>query len=380
LKRRANGQQWPGTATIDLWAELRMAAQTMRAVVQNGIGGPEVLAVEERTPPEPGRGQVLIAVEAFGVCRRDAIVRAGILTKGVNLPLVPGHELAGTIASLGAEVEGWAIGDRVTVMQTIPCGRCRRCREGASTLCERLSTYGHDRDGGYATHALVEERSLARVPSGVPLKVAAIAGCAMGTAYHGLRHVAAVEPGDVVLITGASGGTGIHAIQVARLLQARVAAVTRREKAAPALIEAGAEEVIVGGTDGLREELERRFGRRADVVFDTVGSAVFDGAWRALRNGGRYVLFGQTSRGEISFSPAEAFLRGIDFLSVTGTPLAALERVLDCLDRGLLVPIVEPHDGLESAVDAHRRLAEPDVLGRLVVTIDPHGGAAEATA
>jgi D-arabinose 1-dehydrogenase-like Zn-dependent alcohol dehydrogenase len=352
----------------------------MRAVVQNGIGGPEVLAVEDRPAPEPGSGQVLIAVEAFGVCRRDAIVRAGILTKGVALPIIPGHELAGTIAAVGAEVEGWGIGDRVTVVQTIPCGRCRRCREGASTLCERLSTYGHDRDGGYATHTLVEERSLVRVPAGVPLTVAAIAGCAAGTAYHGLRHVAAVEPGDVVLITGGSGGTGIHAIQVARLLQARVVAVTRREEVVPALREAGAEEVIVGGTQGLREELERRLGRRADVVFDTVGSAVFDGAWKALRHGGRYVLFGQTSRGEISFSPAAAFLRGIDFLSVTGTPMSALERVLDCLDRGLLEPIIEPHKGLESAIDAHHRLADPDVLGRLVVTVERNGECAGAAA
>jgi acryloyl-coenzyme A reductase len=346
------------------------SAVTMRALVQRGFGGPEVMGVEERPVPVPQPTQVVVAVHAFGVCRRDAIVRAGILHRGVRLPLVPGHELAGTVVATGEAVEGWTPGDRVTALQTVPCLRCARCREGALQLCERMSTYGHDRDGGYTTHAVVEERSLVRVPETVPFEAAAIAGCAIGTAYHGLRHVAGVEPGDIVVITGASGGTGIHAVQVARMLHASVVAVTRRADAAASLVAAGADEVVVGTTDALREELDRRLGRRADVIFDTVGSAVFPGALRALRSGGRYVLFGQTSRGEVSFSPAVAFLRGIDFLSITGTPLSALERVMHGLDRGLLRPVATVLHGWEEALAAPQHLERPDLVGRLVVSLE----------
>jgi D-arabinose 1-dehydrogenase-like Zn-dependent alcohol dehydrogenase len=297
-------------------------------------------------------------------------VRAGILHRGVKLPLVPGHEFAGVIARVGAEVEDWAVGDRVTATQTISCLRCARCREGALQLCERMSTYGHDRDGGYATHVLAEERTLVRVPDSVPFTWAATAGCSMGTAYNGMRTIAGVEPGDVVVITGATGGTGIHAVEVARMLHAEVVAVTRQQEAADVLRRAGAEHVVVGSTDGLREELDARVGRRADVIFDTVGSAVFSGAMRSLRNGGTYVFFGQTSRGEVHFSPAVAFLHGINFLSVTGTPIAALERVMHCLDRRLITPHVDVVHGWDEALASHVRLDGTDFVGRLVVSLE----------
>jgi acryloyl-coenzyme A reductase len=341
----------------------------VRAIVQNAFGGLEVLNLEDRPMPTPGHGQVLVEVGAFGVCRRDAIVRAGVLHQGVKLPLIPGHELAGTVVRLGEEVEDWHVGDRVAVLQTISCLRCSRCREGTFQLCERMRTYGHERDGGYASHAVVEERSLVSLPAAVPFEWGAVAGCAIGTAYHGLRQVADVQVGDVVVITGATGGTGIHAVQMARMLGAQVVALTRRADTVGLLQDAGADEVVVGPSEGLREAVHARFGRGADVIFDTVGSAVFTGAMRALRTGGRYVLFGQTSRGEISFSPAVAFLRGIDLLSVTGTPLPALERAIYCLAHGLITPRVTVIDGWAQALEAHDRLEAPELVGRLVVSI-----------
>jgi D-arabinose 1-dehydrogenase-like Zn-dependent alcohol dehydrogenase len=347
-----------------------IASDAMRTIVQPEFGQPDVLRLVDRPVPYPDPGQVVIAVRAFGVCRRDAIVRSGILHRGVKLPLVPGHEFAGVIARVGADVDDWAVGDRVTATQTISCLRCARCREGALQVCERLSTYGHDRDGGYATHAVAEERTLVRVPDSVPFTWAATAGCAMGTAYNGMRMIAGIEPADVVVITGATGGTGIHAVEVARMLHAEVVAVTRRQTAVDALRLAGAAHVIVGSTDRLRDELDARLGRRADLVFDTVGSAVFSGAMRALRHGGTYVFFGQTSRGEVHFSPAAAFLHGINFLSVTGTPIAALERVMHCLDRRLITPHLDVVYGWDAALASHRRLDETDRLGRLVVSLE----------
>jgi acryloyl-coenzyme A reductase len=349
----------------------------MVAIAQVAFGGPDVLSLIERPVPVPGVGQVVIGVCAFGVCRRDAIVRAGILHQGVVLPLIPGHEFAGTIVSVGQGVSDWAVGDRVTATQTISCGLCARCREGVAQLCERMSTYGHDRDGGYATHVVVEQRTLVRVPDSVPFTWAATAGCAMGTAYNGLRMIAGVQPGDLVVVTGATGGTGIHAVGVARMLQAQVVAVTRQSSAIDLLRAAGADHVVVGDTERLREALDDQVGHRADVIFDTVGSAVFTGAFRALRTGGTYVLFGQTSRGEVHFSPAVAFLRGINLLSVTGTPIAALERVMYALSRGLITPHVDVVHGWDAALAAHDRLDTGDTVGRLVVSLeqDPGGGA-----
>lgn len=344
-------------------------APTMTALVQTDIGGPDVMQIQLRAIPQPAAHQVTIEVKAFGVCRRDAIVRAGILHRGVNLPLVPGHEFAGVIGAVGPEVQGWSVGDRVTTLQTISCGYCDRCRSGLRQYCDRLSTYGHDRDGGYASHVVAEESTLVRIPQEVPFEWAALAGCALGTAYHGLRHVALVEPGDVVVVTGATGGTGIHAVKVAHMLDAVVVALTRNNDAGPALRQAGADLVVTGEASLLRPELDQQLGRRADVVFDTVGSPVFTGALRSLRHGGKYVLFGQTGRGQVSFSPAEAFLKGIDFLSVTGTPLPALQRVVHALERRLLIPTYLHLNGWEDAMKAHELLEGNNFMGRLVVSL-----------
>ena len=202
---------------------------TMQAIVLQGYGGPEQFAAVELPVPVPRDGEVLVQLRASGVCYHDVMARQGHFPR-TALPGVIGHEMAGEVAALGRRAAGFAAGDRVAILMKDHCGHCRHCVRARDHLCENGSgLFGEATPGGYAEYVAVPASALVHIPAGVSYEQAAVVPCALGTAYHGLQKVAAVQPGEAVLITGASGGVGIHAVQVARMLGARTIAVTTSE-------------------------------------------------------------------------------------------------------------------------------------------------------
>ncbi|MTD52438.1 alcohol dehydrogenase catalytic domain-containing protein [Amycolatopsis pithecellobii] len=323
----------------------------MRAVV---LSGPGALAVTEMDCPEPGPGEVLVEVAACGVCGHDQADRAGLLN--IPLPAVLGHEIAGTVVAGGTR---FAVGDRVAAKQFGTCGHCESCVTGDELRCPRRAFLY----GGFADYAVLPESALLPVPPEVPLAEAAVVACAVGTELQALRRVARVEPGETVLITGAGGGLGLHAVQVAAALGARVLALTGNPAKTAQLRKSGAARVILTGDTGWQDILDATDGRGADVVLDNTGhQSVFRQAFRGLAHAGRYVLTGQVSGEPIRVHPAFVFEKEAVITGSGSTLLSTFAEALALVAEGRVQPVVTAYP-LEDAA----RAFTDQVTGRAVL-------------
>src|SRR6478752_5770600 len=192
----------------------------MKAVVIEAFGGPEKLKVQERPTPRPDFGDILVKVEVAGVCHHDVLHRAGKLP-GAKAGVVPGHETAGQVVAVGPHVATHAIGDRVVVYQRRFCGQCRNCLRGRQDMCRALGAPAVDTEGGYAEYVSVPAAMGIHLPDEVEWHAAALACCPVATSVRALTSVAGLRPGDTVLVTGASGGLGVHQLQLVRALGGR---------------------------------------------------------------------------------------------------------------------------------------------------------------
>ena len=343
----------------------------MRAIVQRATGGVDVLVMESTAKPHPRARDVIVRIKACGVCFHDVAVRNGTLKAGVEMPLIPGHEIAGVIDEVGTQVTRVKPGDRVaTTQRHHVCGMCRFCRGGLEPLCaERRFLGDHGMVGGYAEFVAVEEDQVVRIPDGVTDEEAAIAACAIGTALNGVRDVGRVSIGERVLVTGAGGGVGVHAVQLARLAGAYVIAQTTSSDKAALLESLGAHVTLVTtrGEDFSKRVKELTGGDGADVLIDNVGTVSFDAMRRSLGVNGRWILIGQLTGDFVPFNPAQLFLRNQSMLSVHSTTRKQLEDVLALIARGDVKPVVSGIHPLSEVRDVHRRVERGGVPGRIVV-------------
>ena len=343
----------------------------MRAIVQHASGGVDVLVMESTAKPHPRVRDVIVRIRACGVCFHDVAVRNGTLKAGVEMPLIPGHEIAGVVDEVGTQVTRVKTGDRVATTQRYHvCGMCRFCRSGLEPLCaERRFLGDHGMVGGYAEFVAVEEDQVVRIPDGVTDEQAAIAACAIGTALNGVRDVGRVSIGERVLITGAGGGVGVHAVQLARLAGAYVIAQTTSPDKAALLESLGAHVALVTtrGEDFSKRVKELTGGDGADVLIDNVGTVSFDAMRRSLGVNGRWILIGQLTGDFVPFNPAQLFLRNQSMLSVHSTTRKQLEDVLALIARGDVKPVVSGILPLSEVREAHRRVERGGVPGRIVV-------------
>ena len=345
--------------------------QTMRAVVQRSIGGPEVLRVEDYpAPSQPQDDQVLIRIRAGGVCFHDLLVRDGTYRDRVQLPLVPGHEMAGDVIAVGAAVTRIKPGDQVASTNRETCGHCDLCRTGREGMCPNQRFFGHNGPGAYAEYAVVRENALSLVPRSIPPEIACTLSCAIGTELQGIRDVARTQAGDTLLVTGAGGGLGIHGVQVGKLCGAYVVGLTTTPAKERAIRAAGADEVVLV-TRGERFDQKLRAVAPGgfDVICDNVGEPVFNSCFRMLAVGGRYVFIGQLNDRSISFNPAWLLLRGTALLGSNSSTRRQLDEIVKMVDRGVLKPVIDRKMPLEQAADAHRRVMAAEATGRVVLTL-----------
>jgi acryloyl-coenzyme A reductase len=219
--------------------------EDMLAVRIERFGGPDVLRPARRPLPEIGPRDILVKVAYCGVCRHDLLTRSGAFPS-ISLPVILGHQVSGWVAACGAEVVGFELGQQVMTMIYTGCGACTQCLAGNDARCLRsVPTFlGEDVDGGYAEYVAVRCDIVLPVPPDIGLDQAAVVTCTVGTAYHACATRGGIGRGDTVVVTGASGGVGLHAVQVAKALGARVIAVTSSDAHLAAIGEAGAAEVV----------------------------------------------------------------------------------------------------------------------------------------
>lgn len=343
----------------------------MKAMVVDAPGAPEVLTLRDVPVPELRRNDVLIKVEACGVCFHDVVTRNGVFRRGVKMPVIPGHEVSGVVERVGPEVRDFKPGDRVTTAQRRHiCGRCRYCRSGRETSCEEREFLGDvGLNGGYAEYVAVGEDNVTRVPEGVALDQASIVACAIGTELNAIRDVAHVQAGDKVLVTGAGGGLGIHGVQLARLAGGFVVALTTTADKAQLIADAGAHEVIVGrrGEDFSSEVKRVTGGEGVDVAIDNVGSVAFEPTRRSLAMGARWIFIGQLTGEFVKLNPAQLFTRDISIRSAKSTSRAQLQDSLELVRRGEVKPIITATYPLEQAAEAHRAVESGRAAGRVLI-------------
>ena len=344
----------------------------MKAVVVNQAGGLDALTYTDIPDPQPKGHELVLKVHSCGVCFHDVLTRNGTLKAGVSLPCVLGHEVAGTVLELGAQVKGFKVGDRVaTTQRSYICGHCRFCRSGFEPLCaQRIFLGDVGLVGGYAQYLAISADCIAHVPDGVDLDHAAVAACAVGTVLNAVRDVGRVQMGETVLITGAGGGLGLHAIQLARLAGARVLAQTTSADKVELIRKMGAHEVVLHKRGEPFAPLVRDMtqGQGADVIIDNVGTVLFEDMRKSLAIQGRWLMIGQLTGDFVPFNPAQFFLKNQSLLSVTSTSRSQLEDVLTLMQRGQVTPVIERKLPLIEAAQAHQAVEAGRTTGRWLLS------------
>jgi len=339
----------------------------MRAIVLGRLGGPEELEYREAADPVVGPGEVLVRVKAEGVCGRDLIDRRGGF-RGLKIPVILGHEFAGEVAAIGSGVVGLAVGEHVANLLRLTCGTCRSCLRGDTPVCENgWESFGQTRDGGYAELVTAPAAALVKVPTELPFVEAAPVACTFGVALRALRTVGKVTLGDRILITGASGGVGIAAIQVAKAFGAQVIAATGSPSKRQALLDAGADEVVVDSEGNLHTHVRALAPAGVDLVLELTGSPTFTSSLRSLRNGGRLVLVGNILADSLKVNPGALILFGYQILGSAGCTRADLEDCFSMLARKQFKMVVSKVLPLARAAEAHEILANRGSVGRVVL-------------
>ena len=276
---------------------------TMRAMIFPEPKAP--LQLVERALPAPGRHEVLVKVQACGVCHSDSVTGQGLFP-GIQYPRVPGHEVIGTIAELGPDIDGWNVGDRVGI-GWFPgsCGYCPHCRRGEAFACDNVhGATGVSRDGGYATHMIADTSALAHVPASLDSVEGAPLMCAGVTTFNAIRNAGA-QAGDLVAVHGI-GGLGHLGIQFAAKLGFRTVAVNRgRDKEALAR-QLGALDYIDSEADDPAKALQAMGGAKAIIATVTNADAM-QAIVGGLAPRGTMMLIG--AAGPITINPVELLLK-----------------------------------------------------------------------
>jgi len=345
----------------------------MRAVVLRAFGPAENLKLEEVPAPTPQAGEVLLRVGAVSVDLFQIEFRSGRALK-IPLPRIMGNGPAGTVAALGAGVEGVKPGERVVVANNVSCGNCKYCRLGRETLCAGLNNHrggmiGAHRDGGYAEFVAVPARNCIGLPDSISFEQACLVPNTIGPVVKACAGRAGIRPGENVLIVGAGGGMGLHAVQAARACGGRVLAAIRSERPAAAVREAGADVVLSTRESDWPEQVRQRTdGWGADAVLDFVATReTLQASFAALAPAGRLVIMGYFPRGSVLETLTWPFT---EERTITGNRSAGRQDVADSvalIRDGRIKPVVTKVFPLEDAVLVHKAFEAGEIVGRAVL-------------
>lgn len=340
---------------------------TMRAVLLEEAGGPLVIREVERPVPKPG--EALLAVGGCAVDRFDIAIRKGVRERAAKLPHILGHEIAGSVVAVGDGVEHVTVGQRVAATLYLVCGRCRWCLSGRETICENFGGHvGVNIPGGYAEYVSLPARNLVPIPDSIDFAAASVFANAIGTPYHALVVRMGLRPGDRLVVTGAGGGVGLHAVQIGAMAGADVMAVDLGDDKLDTARTLGASVAVDPTVDDLGDAIrEWTGGVGADGVLELVGPATMPATLAGLAKGGRMVIVGSHTGAEWSIDPNEIYRREWEILGSRNVSADELRIVVDLVDRGRLTPVIAETGPLEDAQRFQDRVASGEVVGRDVL-------------
>jgi D-arabinose 1-dehydrogenase-like Zn-dependent alcohol dehydrogenase len=322
------------------------------------------LQLVERDVPEPGAGQVLIKVQACGICHSDVLVKDG-LWPGLQFPRVPGHEIAGVIEAAGPGVDEWKPGQRVGVgWYGGHCTHCDPCRRGDFILCQRLQVPGISYDGGYAEYMVAPEQALARIPDDLSDMEAAPLLCAGITTFNALRNSGA-RAGDRVAILGI-GGLGHLGVQFAAKMGFETVAIARGADKAPLAKQLGARHYIDSTAQNVAETLTNLGGAKVILATVTNAKAMSD-SLGGLGGDGKLIIVG-VSNDPVQVPPGLVIMGRC---SLQGWPSGTAADSQDTLKFSVLAgirPMIEEYP-LARAAEAYERMMSGGARFRVVLKI-----------
>jgi NADPH:quinone reductase-like Zn-dependent oxidoreductase len=337
----------------------------MARIVQfKEFGGPEVLQLNELDLASPGAGEVKLAIKAIGLNRAETMMREDQYIFTPDLPSKLGYDAAGVVIEVGPDVNGLSVGDKVI---TIPA-------------------FSQSKNGVYGEEAIVPANACWPWPEGLSAEEAACVGTNYTTVFFGLRNVANLKSGGTILLTAATGGVGFAAIEIAKEMNAIVIATTRKQDKVQALLDAGADHVIVTGAEDLTARVKAITGGfGVQVVFDAIAGETVPQLFECLGQGGRCVIYGMVDQSSPKIDIKTFMVNGLSLLShavvyFTGYPDFGLPQNVEAVNDaksfllprlidGRLKPKVSTVFKLEQVGDAHRALESNVQVGKIVLTV-----------
>lgn len=318
----------------------------MKAIRVKEFAGPDALQLEEVPTPRPGPGEVLVRMQAIGINPVETYIRAGTYARLPELPYTPGNDGAGVVEQVGSDVTLFNPGDRVYTAGSL--------------------------SGTYAKFALCKTEQVHPLPANVSFAQGAAMGTPYATAYRGLLQRAAAEPGETVLVHGASGGVGTAAVQLARAHGLRVFGTAGSDEGFKLVREQGAHEVFDHrAPDHFEKIMKATDGHGVDVIVEMLANVNLGKDLTILAKAGRVVIIG--SRGPVEINPRDTMQRDADVrgMILPNTPppqMASIHEALVAgLENGTLRPVIGKEFPLAEAADAHKAVMESGALGKIVL-------------
>ena len=323
----------------------------MRAILCKELGPANTLVIDDIPSPEPGKGQVKVRVKAAGLNFPDTLIIEGKYQIKPELPFSPGGEMAGEVLAVGEGVQRFKPGQRVM----------------------GLTGYG-----AFAEEILVPENQLIPVPDGMNDHTAAAFSMVYGTSYHALKQRANIQPGETLLVLGASGGVGLAAVELGKAMGATVIACASSEEKLAVAKEAGADDLINYAEEDLKDALKQRYPKGVDVIYDPVGDKFTEAAIRNMAWNGRFLIVGFAA-GEIPKIPANlTLLKGCSVVGVfwgaftAKEPKAHIQNVKELMQlfaEGKINPCVSEVFPFEQYEDALAALSSRRAKGKVVLKV-----------
>lgn len=331
-----------------------MTGETMQALICERHGPPEDLVLRDMAIPQPGEGEIQIRVHAAGLNFPDSLIIQDKYQIKPDLPFAPGGEFAGIVTAVGPGVDRFKAGDRVAALTNW---------------------------GGFAEYAVAQAERTTHVPDSMDLETASIFAFAYGTSHHAFKQRARLQPGETVLVLGASGGVGLAAVEVAKAMGARVIAGASSDTKLAIAKEHGADDLVNYSEQDLKATVKDLTGKKGvDVIYDPVGDKLADPAFRTIGWEGRYLVIGFAG-GDIPAVPFNlplvkgASIVGVfwgDFVARTPELHHANMAELYALHaEGKLRPRISASYELAKGSKAIRSIMERKVTGKVVVTCNP---------
>ena len=341
----------------------------MRAALLKEVGLKPVIEVIDVDDPVAGDENVVIKVEAVGLCNHDVAVMKGILRRGVKENIILGHEISGTIVDTGIVGDGFSLGDRVVTSLTNFCGECESCLTGVSYRCPNAYGYGHGIDGGFREYLAIHPRNLIKVDPSSNVVGSSIYGCPIGVSFKALTEIGKVGSDSSVVVFGSGGGLGCHAMQIANSMGATVISFTTSPEKLETLQDLRSGHVFLIDEYVDPSELVMGFtnDKGADLVFNPVGGSLFATGLRCLSQSGSMLLLGEVTPGPTELIIPELMFRDASIVGCTGSEPGHTKEIDRMVNDGKILPLIHEEISMEDLKEGFRIVDQNEQIGRVIV-------------